>query len=424
MLESKSEDLLDGFPLAEPGSGVSNGQDASQDAHPPVIAENEDLLYGAVPVPGIHVVPAEKKEFKPWHKPRKQWVRIEQWASFVRLLLRENRNLGDRTFRYLSLTGDDLLDVRVLQTVCKREKVPFEYCGFNDIANDPLRTAESDISEGELHDMDFIVPRSKVITDNIETVATSGSLALTEARSRGPFDAVNLDFCNDITHFDGRRFPRMDLIQRIMELQGNTIGRSWLLFITTRVVRNTLSTTIADAFDSAIQDNCQASNPFHRHLSLVLFDQRDAFPNIRSARNLTGAQFLRYYCIGFSKWLISMVASSNPQWNVRLADAAFYAIADQDPDVVSLVYKIERVYHSPTDRYRITGLIPVNPPVHRVSEADLALEALNELQGIRDVDSLLRNPEVFGRIDRQNRELLEKARYPMEHYNDFVNGDL
>ena len=60
------------------------------------------------------------KEFKPWHKPRKQFVRREQLSALL-LRLYENRKPRD-SLRYLGLPGTDLIDLRYLHEQLCRTK--------------------------------------------------------------------------------------------------------------------------------------------------------------------------------------------------------------------------------------------------------------------------------------------------------------
>ncbi|MBR7512572.1 hypothetical protein KC219_20620, partial [Mycobacterium tuberculosis] len=52
-----------------------------------------------------------KKDFSQWHLPRKQYIRIHQWCREVAQLAREITIGNGKTFNYLTLPGDDLLDI-------------------------------------------------------------------------------------------------------------------------------------------------------------------------------------------------------------------------------------------------------------------------------------------------------------------------
>ena len=72
----------------------------------------------------------EPKEFKPWHKPRKQFVRREQLATLL-LRLYEMREPGDPLL-YLGLPGTDLIDLRYLhEQLCRASARPLRFLGFN-----------------------------------------------------------------------------------------------------------------------------------------------------------------------------------------------------------------------------------------------------------------------------------------------------
>ncbi len=78
--------------------------------------------------------PAAQKPFQPWHKPRKQFIRLRQWCDEVKALLAEltkARGAAPASLSYLTLPGDELLDVRVLHDVCGAQSVRLRYLGFN-----------------------------------------------------------------------------------------------------------------------------------------------------------------------------------------------------------------------------------------------------------------------------------------------------
>ena len=95
----------------------------------PVQASSESLVDGIYPEVPRHE--EEKREFSSWHKPRKQWIRKYQWLHEIGILLKGIKFRDDRPLKYLSLPGDDLLDVRVLHELCVRQKLSLRYLGFS-----------------------------------------------------------------------------------------------------------------------------------------------------------------------------------------------------------------------------------------------------------------------------------------------------
>lgn len=89
----------------------------------PEIKDNddaEDLLQEIYDekVPQHSVI--SKRDFKPWHNPRKHWVRIHQLCSLAQRLFKDIK-LPDDTVRYLTLPGEELLDIQALQAIAKAE---------------------------------------------------------------------------------------------------------------------------------------------------------------------------------------------------------------------------------------------------------------------------------------------------------------
>ena len=66
-------------------------------------------------------LPEEKKEFLPWHRPRKQFVRHYQWCKEIRRMI-SHTPPADGVLKYLGLPGVDLLDLRYFhEEVCQTD---------------------------------------------------------------------------------------------------------------------------------------------------------------------------------------------------------------------------------------------------------------------------------------------------------------
>src|SRR5712671_1554546 len=75
-----------------------------------------------------------KKNFLPWHRPRKQFVRNDQWCHYIQELLKE-LNMDSGTLTYFGLPGVDLLDVRYFgAVVCEPRSLKLRFLGFNSAA--------------------------------------------------------------------------------------------------------------------------------------------------------------------------------------------------------------------------------------------------------------------------------------------------
>src|SRR5438552_942659 len=113
----------------------------------------DEIVSDAVPK---HTTPA-KDDFKPWHKTRKQFIRIHQWnwlvARMVKRYLKSLQTdvedwavdfettdeedipeeiLVEKPLKCLVIPGDDLLDLRSLWHSLRPLKCYIKYLGFNE----------------------------------------------------------------------------------------------------------------------------------------------------------------------------------------------------------------------------------------------------------------------------------------------------
>src|SRR6266545_1229360 len=80
------------------------------------------------------LTPNLKKTFKPWHKPRKQHIRVHLWGEAIRALIKANGLTAGDVLHYLGMPGEDFLDLRSLDTVCRNAKIKVRYLGLDSTA--------------------------------------------------------------------------------------------------------------------------------------------------------------------------------------------------------------------------------------------------------------------------------------------------
>ena len=138
-----------------------------------------------------YVLPqAEPKQFKPWHKPRKQFVRREQLSALL-LRLYEKRESRD-PLRYLGLPGTDLIDLRYLhERLCRANDRPLRFLGFNTEAQpgNPAHVQLS-VSLDEVRRLPNVDTQSEVIHDDFRRIGNPNSIAWSRTLQHGPFDVV------------------------------------------------------------------------------------------------------------------------------------------------------------------------------------------------------------------------------------------
>ena len=140
----------------------------------------------------------EARPFKPWHKPRKQYIRIYQWCATVRWLIERNGMQKGDILRYLGLPGEDLLDIRSLRGVCEPGGIWVKYLGFDSTAKLAKGEFEFHLAEHEVAQFGFINEHSRILKARIEDVVNEASLAYKYTKQYGDFDVINIDLCDSL----------------------------------------------------------------------------------------------------------------------------------------------------------------------------------------------------------------------------------
>ena len=284
--------------------------------------------------------PALKTNFAPWHHPVKQVVRTEQWAKLVGKLLADEGAPEDGILRYLTLPGDDLLDVRTVAEACGG-KARVRYLGFNSSETvdelAPWAEAQATLQQESLAD-----PQSQVLPDRIEDIAAPGSNAASRLESMLPFDVINLDACNHLSYVrGGRQTSLFDALARIIEHQLRAT-RPWLLFITTRVATDFLVGAARDAFDAAIAANLLAAEGFGLQLCETLDIKLDRLDDeLLRIWSGDGKPLLQLFAVSLGKHILSFIhAQPNFRARVELASIYCYAVRKGPPDMLALALRI------------------------------------------------------------------------------------
>ncbi len=162
----------------------------------------------------------EARTFKPWHKPRKQYIRIYQWCAIVRRLIKQNGMQQGDILRYLGLPGEDLLDIRSLRGVCEPGGIWVKYLGFDSTANLSKGEFEFQLAQHEVARSGFINQHSRILKARIEHVANEASLAYKYASEYGDFDVINIDLCDSIAGPASLgKGPYFEAIRKLCHLQ-------------------------------------------------------------------------------------------------------------------------------------------------------------------------------------------------------------
>ena len=347
----------------------------------------DDLADVFGPAPA-HRSPKPKLPSEAWHHPRKQFVRLNQWCREIRRLARGLSLPQGTPFRYLTLPGDELLDVRAVQHVCNGEGIPLRFVGFNSVGHDTPSQAELHLSQSEVLAMPNVDRFSVVLEDRLEAIANASTLAAARIRREGPFNAVNFDLCNSIAQwpFESPK-STMAALQVLLDIQFQST-KPWLLFLTTRVEPGSVAPENWERFRRAIESNLDLSEDFNAALAGLLGvgsgDLRGSLPSLCESQ--PGELLLKMFCSGFGKWALRVLATAAPSRHLTLLSAYYYR-SGGNPNMLSLAFRCDTAPQPMVDPS--AGSQPLAAPGSGLSEPAAAIALAKAIGLLVDLDGKL-----------------------------------
>ena len=376
-------------------------------------AEEEDGRELGFPVDLLSELPDKEVPQEPvgWHKPRKQWVRREQWGSLVASLLDELRLSGGE-FRYLTLPGEHLFDVRHLHGFCEERQVKLRFLGFD---TDRKNSGVS-VSEHEVRSLPFIHGDSTIKGDKFEALGNPTSTAYMSAAQFKSFDAVNLDLCDSVA---GRRtqpnHSSLNAILRVVQLQADNRTDPWLLFVTTRAGRECVNEDVMVKLLKVLQGNLASNESFRNGLAnAALFDAASIDNECCGNSSLTANEFVSAFGVGFCKWLLHVAKNA---WIVRQQISACYRVFTDgnSPDMLSLAFRFERIPARIEDPNQIITTKTTGSR-HIPSVTEMELGFLAAFADLIDLDQLLHDDaNLREEMILENADLMSLARFDRDH---------
>lgn len=383
-----------------------------------MMAEDFDAaaaLDGVLPKRPAEPNPSAPRVFKPWHRPRKQWVRRFQWRDETVALLTDSHFSDDaKIFRYLSMPGEDLLDIRVLRDACIEQGLSLRYTGMSWVRAGSSDDMQLNLSESAVSSLAGVHQGSKVFRAKFQTIADPQSLASAEIKKGGPYNAINIDLCDHLA-FDeqGLGAPTIiDAMAEIIKLQLRYASNPWVLFVTTRIAADKVNSSNLDSLVKAVFDNVAKSDEFGSGVAGLLQTDRENLHNVLSRpMAMTPDRFKDFFCLGFGKWLLSYMSQARPERRMKLLPSCFYSVYKGEPDMLSLAFRCDPIVRDPEDKY---GILPVvSASVDHELDAGLAM--LNETRKLFDLDAKLSaEPELNEEMIAEAAELLRSANYPVD----------
>lgn len=383
----------------------------------------DDFIEDTI-TPIIDTKKLEKKTFKPWHKPRKQWCRFQQWVAGQNWVIDSIGSESLISFNYLGLPGDDLLDLRLLANTCKDKSVKLKYLGFNSVDEKSSSTNELLLSESELDKTGVIVPGSKIITETLESLSRKESSAYIDATTHhGCFHMINFDLCKSIAQrggdYSGDTY--FTALKNLLEQQMNYMREPWVLFITTNVCKDSVIDSAMLQLLAAIKGNNDEHPDFSIHLEEQLcINAEQVTDAITDLSHLSDQKFFDAFAIGFSKWLLKICLSISSAWSIEMTPSCKYRTGniDGNPDMLSLAFRFEYIHQQAIDAYDLTN--NVNMPKSK-TELEFALAMITQVSEIFNLDCKInQDPSLLDSLTEHTAELLVNARYEKEEYLQWV----
>jgi hypothetical protein len=384
----------------------------------PDVPESDDDLAG---IYQGEIVPAlearARTTFKPWHKPRKHYLRLNQWCHETRQLLKLLDAPVGGELRYLGLPGEDLLDIRVLKGVCQRAKLTLRYLGFDS----SIASAQLNLSRHEVNSDEFIHPSSVVIADRLEQLASKDTMAFKYVERHAPFDVVNLDLCESVTALaEHGMIPNLEAIRTLCDVQIERRGQPWLLFLTTRAIREQLDGQTRRRLFERLLQNITDSTQFSTFLGEKLdLHETSIRSEAEQNRPLDETGWMRAYVLAVSKWLLHYMMAHNYKVIVRMLPSYSYSVQKGHRDMVSLAFIFQPLAALREDDSGLTR--PRQAAVASATEMDLARDLIDRVAAIEDLDDKLEgNKELKLKMFNKCAALLATLRYDMIAYKKFA----
>lgn len=368
-----------------------------------------------------------KRDFRPWHKPRKQYIRRKQWCHEIgKLIKRIHFPTDNQVFRYLTLPSEDMLDIRVLESVLDQPNLKLKYLGFFNAKPGSDDDQQMNIAESEVKGLGRIDENSQVFRDLLEATGNQNSKAFNALENQAPYHAVNFDLCS---HFAAPRRGNtkafIDAIKSVAEVQTKKTNQSWLFFLTTRLQPDHVDAGHLAAFIAAIKDNLARSGDFQGKVKAIFQCQGDQLiGKIERAGAMTQEEFRYFFCIGFGKWFLGYLMAAHPQTQVEMLPSYYYSIQGEGQEMLSLAFRCTPRIGLPVDRYGLTDAPAADaPPLP--DEATLGVNVAKQASELADLDALLaESAEQMEKMIKDSARFLKEAHFDIESYWDFALNEI
>ncbi|WP_025563489.1 hypothetical protein [Psychromonas sp. SP041] len=382
------------------------------------IFSSDDDLYNLSEVTG-KVDEEMENPFKPWHKPRKQYIREKQWFDPLKRIAKSNKYNTVNTINYFGLPGGDLLDVTYIsQRLLAHAELKNKLFLIHGFTNDESEFKKAQSGLSQLLDVANVCSNSKIENFEFEALSKENSEAWKRIMSVGHYHFVNLDFCDCI--LNDRTLPA---IYRLLDYQTKrVIGTPWLLCITTRLNKSGVTTALLEKFDIVLEE--VKSN---QDLVAVIEDAfNESLLTVEKLSDLNESQKslineLLQVCLIF--WLVNEAIKKNCTIELKSSYKYSVNLHNREQDMHSFVFSLERKDIVAPDTL---GLISQSENVGLTEEkiAKLKENSISKLGRSMNLDEHLEGDnEMLNEFADNMMELLSKCGYDVSTYKQVMSQD-
>ncbi|MCF0041562.1 PP_RS20740 family protein [Dyadobacter fanqingshengii] len=391
------------------------------DPSEPLSSISDDLTDGIIGNTIYDFDTPKKKEFLPWHRPRKQYVREKQWEYLITDLVTETPPRTG-TINYLGLPGDDLFDLRHFHDkICIPKNLKLKFLGFNKgMKPGAEHNTQLEISLDEVNRLSHIHDGSDLLPDDLTAIALEKSVAWMKSENMGPFDVINIDLCDGFAKQPANEFKQThyNTLYRLMYLQAKRQD-PWLLMLTTRTNTECVDANVFETLKQVYRDNLADCEDF-LNASNECFTVSDEDSFLDYCSESTG--FTNVFLTSLCKWILTTGLRQNPPTKVEVKNVLGYTVAKEadSPDLMSIAIKITPTYVAMPDPIGLA-----NQEFNQPSECLFASRILKRVHRKRDVDEILAGDEqVMNTMIENTSTLLDQARYDTSDYAIWVQNVL
>lgn len=375
---------------------------------------DQDAIFGKV-----NVTPLLSSDFKPWHKPRKQFIRDVQWLNQFKMLFREKKYKEIDRVNYFGLPGGDLLDINYIYNgLVESNKLKNKVLGFYGFINDNKDYQKAQGEMTKLLDMEHVYNDSKIDSFSFEDLSKVNSDAWSRLSGFGVYHFVNLDFCNNV--ISEKTLP--SLYYLIDYQLKRVIGLPWLLCITTRLNKESTTNALINKFNDVITSFMVKNNDVSGKIQECFTDVYNILENFTNIQSVTEKNIINEILqICLVLWIIK--ESVEREGEIVLKSSFRYSVDAYNPDadMHSFVFCINRQDSCKSDHF---GLIEVDTakipkPLNFEELACLAIDKLNRTLNVDD--HLAEEKDKFTFYTNQMMNLLNKCGYDTARYKDFMS---